>query len=277
MARLLPPIKRNRNKYQAGYVIGLAGSLTMPGAALLSSLAAFRAGSGMVRLLYPKGMEAELSSSPYELIKIPYTYNQSQDVSQLMQKAAATFVGPGLGRTEQTQHLLQNILPSLQNPCVIDADALTLFADQAFQLPSEAILTPHTGEMQTLLKSGSRLVLNFELLKTCQRYAEEHNITLILKGAPTFIFHPQSVIFANPTGDPGMATAGSGDVLTGLIASLLSQGLSCHHAAMLGVYLHGLAGQFAAKHRKTSYGVMATDLITHFGTAYASLENNETC
>jgi NAD(P)H-hydrate epimerase len=264
IVQLLPPIKRNRHKYQAGYVIGLA--------AILSSLAAFRGGSGMVRLLYPQGMEAELASSPYELIKIPYDYDQPQEVSQLMQKAGATFVGPGLGRTEHTQKLLQNVLPSLEKPCVIDADALTLFADQAFSLPPQSILTPHTGEMQTLLKSPSRLSLNFDLLQTCQKYAEEHAITLILKGAPTFIFQPHKPTFVNPTGDPGMATAGSGDVLTGLLASLLSQGLSCHDAALLGVYLHGLAGELAAEQRKTSYGMMATDLINHFADAYALLQ-----
>lgn len=275
VASLLPPIIRNRQKYQAGYVIGLAGSLTMPGAALLSSLAAFRGGSGMVRLLYPKGMEAELAASPYELIKIPYTYDQPQEVSQLMQKAGATFVGPGLGRSEQTRHLLQHITPSLEKPCVIDADALTLFADEAFQLPSQAILTPHTGEMQTLLKSTSRLSLTLDLLQICQKYAEKHHITLILKGAPTFIFHPQTPIFVNPTGDPGMATAGSGDVLTGLLASLLSQGLTCHHAALLGVYLHGLAGEFAAKQRKTSYGMIATDLVAHFADAYEMLQKQQ--
>jgi NAD(P)H-hydrate epimerase len=268
IASLLPPIKRNRHKYQAGYVIGLAGSLTMPGAALLSSLAAFRGGSGMVRLLYPQGMEAELSASPYELIKIPYTFERPQEVSQILQKAGATFVGPGLGRSIQTQDLLHQVMPTLAKPTVIDADALTLFAEGAFQLPAQAILTPHTGEMQSLLKSTSRLNLNLALLQTCQHYAEEHHITLILKGAPTFIFHPQKPIFVNPTGDPGMATAGSGDVLTGLLASLLSQGLNCRDAALLGVYLHGLAGELAAGSRQTSYGMMSTDLIAHFAPAY---------
>jgi hydroxyethylthiazole kinase-like uncharacterized protein yjeF len=273
MAGLLPPIKRNRYKYQAGYVIGLAGSATMPGAALLSSLAAFRGGSGMVRLLYPNGMEAQLSSSPYELIKIPYSYEKPQEVSELMQKATATFVGPGLGRGEQISKLLKYVLPNLENPCVIDADALTLFADQGFKLPTQAIFTPHTGEMQRLLNTTSRLVLNLDLLQTCQRYSEENNITLLLKGAPTFIFHPKTPIFVNPSGDPGMATAGSGDVLTGLLASLLSQGLDCHNAALLGVYLHGLSGEWASKSRGTSYGMMATDLIAHFASAYSFLQS----
>lgn len=270
-ASLLPTLKRNRHKYQAGYVIGLAGSPTMPGAALLSSLAAFRGGSGMVKLLYPKGMEAELSASPYELIKIPYAYDQPQEISQLMQKAGAIFVGPGLGRSAQTQQLLQNVVPTLTKPCVIDADALTLYAQQAFSLPPQAILTPHMGEMQTLLQSSDKLKLNLELLYTCQQYAETHRVTLILKGAPTFIFHPQTPIYVNPTGDLGMATAGSGDVLTGLLASLLAQGLSCHDAALLGVYLHGLAGELAAQEREVSVGMMAADLIAHFSTAYQIL------
>ena len=194
----------------------------------------------MVRLLYPAGMEAELSASPYELIKIPYSPDHPVEVRQLMQKASATFVGPGLGRSDSTKQLLQEIIPFLEKPCVIDADALTLYADRAFQLPPQALLTPHTGEMQALLHLPDKLTLSLDLLHTCQNYAENHNATLILKGAPTFIFHPKSPIYVNPKGDPGMATAGSGDVLTGMLASLLSQGLSCHQAALLGVYLHGL-------------------------------------
>ena len=271
-ACLLPPIQRNRHKYQAGYVIGLAGSPTMPGAALLSCLAALRGGSGMVRLLYPYGMEAELSASPYELIKIPYTYDKPQEISQLMQKATSVFIGPGLGRSDQIRQLLQAVLSSLEIPCVLDADALTLFAEKSFPLPSQTILTPHLGEMQRLLHSPSRLILTSELLRTCQQFVEEHCITLILKGAPTFIFQPQKPIFVNTRGDPGMATAGSGDVLTGLLASLLSQGLNCHQAALLGVYLHALSGELAAKQRQTSYGVIASDLIHHFAAGYLFLE-----
>ncbi|WP_068467671.1 bifunctional ADP-dependent NAD(P)H-hydrate dehydratase/NAD(P)H-hydrate epimerase [Candidatus Protochlamydia phocaeensis] len=272
IAPLLPAIKRCRHKYQAGYVIGLAGSPDMPGAALLSSLAALRGGAGMARLLHPEGMQSILSNSPYELIKIPYQMDKSEDVLTLMKKAGATFVGPGLGRSSQTASLLQAVMPHLEKPCVVDADALTLFADQAFELPSQAILTPHTGEMQTLLHRTERLSIDLETLHTCQQYADQHGITLILKGAPTFIFHPGSPILVNPTGDPGMATAGSGDVLTGLLASLLSQGLSPRDAAAVGVYVHGLAGEYAAQARGTSAGVMATDLIAHFADAYRALK-----
>lgn len=271
-ASLLPPIHRNRHKYQSGYVIGLAGSPTMPGAGLLASLSALRGGSGMVRLLHPSGMEEELAASPYELIKIPYNQNDTERVLETMQKAGAGFIGPGLGRSEETKKLLKAVLGKLEKPCVVDADALILYAEGECTLPPQSILTPHTGEMQALLNSPKRLILTLELLHTCQNYAEEHGTTLILKGAPTFVFHPGAPIAVNPTGDPGMATAGSGDVLTGLLAALLSQGLDCHQAAILGVYLHGLAGELAAEERGTSYGMIASDLIAHFGEAFRKIK-----
>lgn len=271
VSSLLPPIKRNRHKYQAGYVMGLAGF--MPGAALLSSLAAFRGGCGMVRLLYPEGMENAFSSSFYELIKIPSNFDQPQELLSLLNQAAASFIGPGMGKSPQNRALLENILFQLEKPCVMDADALTLFAENPFQLPPQVIMTPHTGEMKRLLKSSTPLILQMDLLEKCQSFAEKNKTTLILKGAPTFIFHPASPIYVNATGDPGMAAAGSGDVLTGLLASLLSQGLSCHDAALAGVFLHGLAGEHAARSRGSSRGMMASDLITHFASAYQSLES----
>lgn len=270
MFDLLPPMQRNRHKYQAGYAIGLAGSHTMPGAAMLSSLSALRGGSGMVRLLHPQGMEAELSNSPYELIKLPYDYARSNEVIEEMNKADAIFVGPGLGRTDLVRKLLKEVMPQLKKPCVIDADALFFLAEGSYELPAQAILTPHTGEMQRLLHAEAHLVLNADLMEKCQKYAEKKGVTLILKGAPTFIFQAGLPILINPTGDPGMATAGSGDVLTGLLAAFLAQKLSCRDAAALAVYLHGLAGEYAAM-EQTSYGLIATDLIAHFADAFSEL------
>jgi ADP-dependent NAD(P)H-hydrate dehydratase / NAD(P)H-hydrate epimerase len=263
---MIPPIKRNRHKYQAGYVVGLAGSPAMPGAALLSSLAALRGGCGMMNLLYPKGMESQLANSPYEIIKTPYTYKDKKEILSLMQKGSASFIGPGLGRTVQVANLLKKVIPSLEKPCVMDADALNLFAEIPFPLPKQVIFTPHAGEMQRLLNKFST-PLTLDSLLLCREYVEKHNITLILKGAPTFIFHPQSPILINSTGDPGMATAGSGDVLTGLLASLLAQGLKCKEAAIVGVYLHGLAGTIAAQ-QTSSYTLIASDIISHFFQAY---------
>jgi len=266
----LPPIRRNRNKYTAGEVVGFAGSPSMPGAALLACLAALRGGCGIVRLLHPKGMEGLLAGSFYELIKIPYEVAQWQLCEDWGQKGASIFIGPGIGRTEEAREMVEHLAESLQKPCVIDADALFFYSKKEFALPKQVIFTPHMGEMKRLL-GISQCDLELSLLNTCQEYAEKHHLTLILKGAPTFIFHPGSTIHVSPTGDPGMATAGSGDVLTGLLASLLAQGLDCHKAALLGVYLHGLAGELAKKRRKTSYGMIARDLIDQFSAAYAIL------
>lgn len=270
--KLLPPLKRNRHKYQTGYVIGLAGSPSMPGAALLSSLAALRTGSGMVRLLHPQEMKAELANSPYELIKVPYAADDPDFILQWLQKGSAAFIGPGLGRSKAIKQLLQATLENLEKPCVIDADALTIFAEEPFKLPPQTIFTPHAGEMQTLLHQTTHLCLNESVLQTCQQFAEQHTITLVLKGAPTFIFHPGEPILVNPTGNPGMATAGSGDVLTGIIASFLSQGLNSREAAAIGVYLHGLAGDCAAEERETKRGLIASDIIAHLNDAYYLLE-----
>ncbi|MBA2368561.1 MAG: NAD(P)H-hydrate dehydratase [Candidatus Protochlamydia sp.] len=268
---LFPVIQRNRHKYETGEVIGLAGSPSMPGAALLSSLAAFRAGAGLVRLLHSQGMQAELCFSPYELIKIPYQIEDSPEVLKWLQKGKASFIGPGLGRNKEVGKLLQECVPNLKKPCVIDADALYHYANSPFGLPDGTIFTPHTGEMQALLHQDSSLVIDEYTLSKCQHYVEERGITLILKGAPTFIFHSGRPI-VNPTGNPGMATAGSGDVLTGILASLLAQGMNSRDAAIAGVYLHGLAGDIAADARGTIRGLLATDIITHLGNAYAKVE-----
>lgn len=263
----LPPIKRSRHKYEAGYVVGLAGSSGMPGAAILSSTAALRGGAGIVRLLHPDGMQGELAASPYELIRESFHYENTNVVLDLINKASAVFIGPGMGRSEQAVELLRAVLPNIAKPSVIDADALTLLAQENIDLPKNATLTPHHGEMARLLNMPSKPVIDREFLKICQDYCEKKEITLVLKGGPTFILHPGEAIMVNPIGDPGMATAGSGDVLTGLIAALLAQGIIPKHAAPLAVFLHGIAGEHAAL-EMTSRGIIASDLIFHFPEAF---------
>jgi NAD(P)H-hydrate epimerase len=268
---LLPPIIRNRHKYQRGLVVGLGGSPGMPGASVMSSMSALESGAGIVRLLHPKGMETELSASPAELIKIPFEHSMNETfLLEHLNKASATFIGPGIGRSPQTKDMLKKILPSLEKPCVIDADALTLLAELDIPFPKQTILTPHKGELLRLLKVPAPDSLNLSFLKTCQEYADTKKVTLLFKGAPTFIFHPDEIVRVNPTGDPGMATAGSGDVLTGLLAALLAQGITPHEAACLGVYLHGLAGEFAAKDL-TSYCMTASDLMNYFPDAFRTV------
>lgn len=266
LSPLMPHIERNRNKYQAGYVVGLAGSPGMPGAAQLASLAALRGGAGIVKLLYPEGMEADLSSSPYELIRVPYDLENPSQVIEFMNKASAVFIGPGLGLADKTKKFLHDVVPKITVPCVIDADALNTLAERDYSLPDQCVLTPHLGELKRLMHITSAEI-SMEFLSKCQAYAVEKNATLILKGGPTFIFHPHEQVVVNPRGDPGMATAGSGDVLTGLIAALLAQGLTPKHAAYLGTYLHGVAGEFASEDM-TPYCMAASDIINFFPDAF---------
>lgn len=263
----LPQIQNNRHKYQAGYVVGLAGSAEMPGAALLSSLAALRSGAGIVKLL--SSLSKEVVSSP-ELIQVAYTKNDPAHVVSLLNSAHANFIGPGLGRDPATRKLLKEIFSHLKKPCVIDADALTIIAEEKIAIPPHAILTPHIGEMLRLLKTSTDKPGTREFLMSCQAFADRHQVSVILKGGPSFLFHPGETIRINPYGDPGMATAGSGDVLTGILAALLAQGLTPREAILLGTYLHGYAGQEAAE-EKTSYCMIASDIIESLPAAFWSL------
>lgn len=271
LVHFMPPIVRNRHKYQAGYVVGLAGSPLMPGAALLSSLSALRGGAGMMRLLYPAGAEVELSNAPYELIKMPYKPKEYDLAIETLNKASATFIGPGLGRTPEVKSLLKKVLPKLTKPCVIDADALYFLGEEEIQLPEHTILTPHLGELLKITKQEAPKGIDQPFLNSLQKFANEKRVTLVLKGGPTFIFHPDEPIIVSPAGDPGMATAGSGDVLTGLLAALLAQGMPTNQAAALGVYIHGLAGEHAAQ-EMTSYCMTASDIIYYFPEGFRLLE-----
>lgn len=267
---IMPRIRANRHKYEAGYVVGLAGSPGMPGAANLSAAGALRGGAGIVRLLYPKGMEAELSSSMYELIKTPYDCHDPESLEPIMNRAGALFIGPGLSVTEETRSLLKKLLPLIEIPTVLDADALNILSENKISLPKDVVMTPHIGEMRRLLGSKEKGAVDEQFLQQCQEYVERKKVTLLLKGGPSFILHPGADIVVNPYGDPGMATAGSGDVLTGLVAALLSQGLSTHNAAMTGAYIHARAGEYAAE-AMTSYCMVASDIIDNFPKVFGSL------
>lgn len=239
MQGMVPPVMRTRHKYEAGYVVGVGGSPGMPGAPMMAGEAALRSGAGIVRLLHPEGMEAEFSGAPYELVR--QGYDRLSEITEAMTRAASLFIGPGMGVHEKAHKLLAKLLPEVRHPCVIDADALTLIAQENLEVPRQAILTPHQGEMQRLLGDTP---LSME---ACQDYVEKNGCILVLKGAPTKIFAPNTVPRICPRGDPGMATAGSGDVLTGIIAAQLAGGLMPREAAELGVYLHAVAGEYASR------------------------------
>lgn len=259
MPTLLPKVHRTRHKYQRGYVIALAGSKGMPGAALLTCLATLRAGAGIVRLFHPEGMEEVLSSSFEELIKTPWSTTNDHALFKEAERAGSAVIGPGLGKIQEVQEEVIKLLSRIKIPCVIDADALEVFAKHITTYPPSVVLTPHRQELLRCLDS-TRDVTEEELFVLSQKFAEQKKVTIVLKGAPSYIFHPQTPLLIVPRGDPGMATAGSGDVLAGMIGAFLAQGLGAREAAALGVYLHALAGEKAAM-EKTSYSVIASDLI----------------
>lgn len=261
MKTLLPALVRNRHKYQAGCVVGFAGSEQYSGAAKLASYAALRSGAGIVLLYYPLAADAKMAGCPCEVICMPWT---DEAWKESLQKARSVLIGPGLGRSDEIRRWIKKRVPAISLPVVLDADALI----PSLQFPPNAVCTPHRQEMLRLL--GLKQAAEEELLKGCQRFSNENKTVVVLKGAPSWIFIP----FAKPViiarGDPGMATAGSGDVLTGLIAALLAQGCSRENAAVLGAFLHALSGEAAAK-EKTSYCMVAGDLIEFLPKAFQEL------
>ena len=248
----LPKISRNRHKYQAGYVLGYSGSRLMPGAPKMAGLSALRSGAGIVRIFHKE----EIGDPPMELICQKWN---AKSFEKELQRASSVFVGPGLGKTPLKW------VKKISLPIVLDGDAL----QRGMNFPSCAVLTPHRGEMQRLLGlTGSPEEEDF--LVRCQKFADRHRVVILLKGGPSFLFAHGKMPLILPWGDPGMATAGSGDVLTGVIAAMLAQRLDCYRAAELGAYLHGTAGEIAARH-KSSYGLIARDLIEYLPQAFRTL------
>lgn len=261
---LFPPIKRSRHKYQAGYVLAVGGSVSMPGAPVLSCLSTLKSGAGITRLFHPAGMRELLVASPPEIIKEEWDLEDPSRLIEEAKRAKALLIGPGMGRSAKAQEGFCTVLGSIDIPSVIDADALYHLANTPeLKLPEDTVLTPHHGEMEYLLGSSPTW-------EACQAYANEKRVTIVLKGGPTVIFSPQTTPTIITQGDPGMASAGTGDVLTGVIAAQLAQGLAPQQAACLGAVLHGVAGEEAAA-SETSYGVIASDLIHHLPDAIGIL------
>jgi ADP-dependent NAD(P)H-hydrate dehydratase / NAD(P)H-hydrate epimerase len=265
----LPTLKKKdpqQHKYSAGLVTALAGSPGMLGAATLSSKASFRSGCGIVKLLLNPNICKKSQHYP-ELITV--SYHSADEVIRTLNQGRSCYIGPGLGQSEQTINLIKSVIPQIETPIVLDADALNIYAQERFEIPQQTIMTPHLGEAARLLKE-KKLTINKNNLDKIKIFAQQHSLYIVLKGYPTFVFTPQNNSYIIQAGDPGMATAGSGDVLTGVIASLLAQGYSHLDACLLGVWLHGSAGSIAAQ-KHTSHSIMASDIINNLGDAIAEL------
>jgi NAD(P)H-hydrate epimerase len=266
---LLPQRSSQLHKYSAGTVLVIGGSVGMTGAAAMAAKSALRAGAGLVRLAVPKSLNQIMEIKLTEVVTIPLPETEvgSLDVKSLdellerRRENDAIIIGPGLGRHPSTQELVRQLVAKVPNPLVVDADALfALSGDYSCLLrrSGPTVLTPHASELGRLMGIGAKEVED-NRVGNAFKAARELNSTVILKG-PHSLVSSSGRVDLNLTGNSGMASAGTGDVLAGMVASFMAQGLSAHQAASLAVYLHGLAGDLAAA-ELSEFALLAGDLI----------------
>ncbi|MEK6727297.1 MAG: NAD(P)H-hydrate dehydratase [Candidatus Omnitrophota bacterium] len=262
------------HKGDFGHILMLAGSARFSGAAVLCAQAAYRCGAGLVTLGIPKSLNtAIIKIKPKEAMTLPLPETKEGTLSSGAFKQVKYFsknidvvvIGPGLTQNKSTQAFARKVISGINKPMVIDADGLNALAGhlKILRTPHSAVrtrvLTPHPGEMSRLLGVSVKKAQSSRK-ETAINFAKDYKVTLALKGHNTVVADYNGSLYVNKTGNPGMATAGSGDVLTGIIAAFLGQGLDAFSAAKFAVYLHGLAGDLAAK-EKTQTSLIASDII----------------
>lgn len=273
---MLPIRPMESHKGTFGKLLIIAGSQGMTGAAYLSALSAYRTGTGLVRLAVPDNCMETLSVMLPEAV-ITCLPQQSEEesyylIKKLISEADAVLAGPGLSQTNETMMIMEAIIENCNKPMVLDADALNLLSGNKAlleKLRCEAIITPHPTEMSRLTgKSTSEI--QEDRIGIAKSFADEFGLTVVLKGAGTVIASNDGRAAINPTGNQGMATAGAGDVLAGIITSLLGQGLTPYEAAVAGTYVHGMAGDLATAEIGAA-GVMASDISNNISKAISSI------
>ena len=241
------------HKKTFGHVLIIAGSEGKSGAAILCARAALYCGSGMVTVMMPNEAVQVLLQECPELMYLPIGFISDYDLS----KYDTIAIGPGLGFSEEAKANLIHVLSHFKGRVVVDADALTLLASNMHLIQTNHILTPHPGEFERIYGLGYDANNRIGQLN---EFIVKHPSVIVLKGAATLVGDVQHGIMQNTTGNDGMATAGSGDVLTGIIASIAGQGYIPFVAAALGVYIHGLAGDMAIEQISKS-GLVASDIL----------------
>ena len=257
----------HKGTYGSALIIG--GSFGKMGAATLSAKAALRAGAGLVTALVPGCGYAILQTSVPEIMCRTNGDHYIEKIDE-WESMTAIGLGPGLGTGNKTASALTTLVDSCKNPLVIDADALNIIARQPellAKLPKGSVLTPHPKEFARLFGENTNSMIQTDHARI---QAMRYNINIVLKGHHTTIITTEGECWYNMTGNAGMATGGSGDVLTGIITGLLAQGYESQHAAILGVYLHGLAGDLAAK-ELSQEALMAGDITNYLGKAFLTL------
>ncbi|MCP4373732.1 MAG: NAD(P)H-hydrate dehydratase [Deltaproteobacteria bacterium] len=260
----------NAHKGTTGHVLVVSGSIGKTGAAAMTAMSAMRAGAGLVTLAIPESLNPVLETQVLEAMTYPLPETECgmigessfNKIMDLLFEKKSLAIGPGLGETAETKKLVHRIVKESPVTTIIDADGLNNIAGSTELLKkakAPLILTPHPGEMARLMGSTTGSVQKDRI--TCAReFAKRFNVHIVLKGAKTIIAHPEGNIFINPTGNPGMASGGMGDVLTGIIAGLVAQGFSPEAAAHTGVYLHGAAADMLAE-KIGPFGYLATEVM----------------
>ncbi|MCP4118104.1 MAG: NAD(P)H-hydrate dehydratase [Desulfobacteraceae bacterium] len=270
VAKLFPLRQLHAHKGNFGHLAVVAGSTGKTGAAALAANAAMTMGAGLVTLGIPASLNPAVEPQVTETMTFPLAETvpgqlsdtAMEELKQLAEGKTAMALGPGIGTAPATQALVRKIISEIDLPLVIDADGLNAIAEDPGILKtvqSPMVITPHPGEMARLCKSSTREI-QADRLGTARRFAKEYNVIVVLKGAGTIIALPNGRAFLSTTGNPGMASAGMGDVLTGMIASLAAQGMALEDAAVAGVYIHGLCGDRLARERG-GFGFVASEMI----------------
>ena len=265
----LKPRDRFTHKGDYGLAYIVAGSKGMMGAAVLAAKAALRSGAGKVKTLVPECGYEILQTSVAEAMCV---VSGETCISRIKEWEQATTVGigPGLGTSEATSRTFSEFITACKEPLVIDADGLNMLAadkDLLHRIPADSVLTPHPKEFERLFGKSKDSMFMLELART---QSMKYNLYIVLKGHNTAIVTPEGECWYNQTGNPGMATGGSGDVLTGLITGLMAQGYDSFDAACMGVYLHGLAGDYAAA-KWGEHAMSAGDIVDNIGKAFLAI------
>jgi len=267
---LYKPIAKDTHKGIQGHALLIGGSYGKMGSVCLSSKAAIKTGCGLVTAFIPKCGYTILQTALPEVMVITDENDKQLTNIQYHFIPNAIGIGVGIGQEESTQKALHDFLLANQSPLVVDADGLNILAlhsDWLSLLPPQTILTPHPKELERLLGSWNS---EEEKRHKTATFSKKYNVIILMKGAPTYVMDGET-IYQNTTGNQALATAGSGDVLTGIITSFLAQGYQPIEAALLGVYLHGLTSDIALP--ETGYqSFIASDIITYIGKAFLSLE-----
>jgi hydroxyethylthiazole kinase-like uncharacterized protein yjeF len=268
---------RTRSKFEHkgnfGHALLIAGSYGKMGAAVLSARATIRSGAGLVTAHVPKcGYEIIQTSVPEAMVIVDESETNFSSLPET-KNFSAIGIGPGIGQEKQTIKALANLLEISEKPMVLDADALNILGanrELIHLIPQNSILTPHPKEFERLVGPCTSDVERFGKL---QEFSHKTNTVVLLKGAHTAIATPEGTVYFNNTGNPGMATGGSGDVLTGLVTGLLAQGYTSRESACLGAWLHGLAGDLAADF-KSQQALIASDIVDYLPAAFRSVVKN---